>query len=208
MRTYKSSRPTAEKPKRKLSKRGVHALAISASVVLVAVALTLSLTFGLRGNNVPVDNDTKPTVTPPPVTETIKFYAPLGVCTVQKEAALNRLVYNDTLKQWRSHNGVDFEAATGSDVLSVAEGTVTNVENTILEGVVVTVKHADGFESIYKGLESAAVESGETVKGGDKLGVIGTMMCEQKAGAHLHLEMKKDGKFVVATDYIDIGNEK
>ena len=33
-------------------------------------------------------------------------------------------------------------------------------------------------------------------------------MSEQNSGAHLHLEMKKDGKFVVVTDYINVENDK
>ncbi|MDE6398806.1 MAG: M23 family metallopeptidase, partial [Clostridiales bacterium] len=104
--------------------------------------------------------------------------------------------------------GVDFEAAAGSDVLSIAGGKVTKVENTILEGVVVTLAHDEGYESIYKGLESASVAEGESIAAGVVLGKVGTMMCEQNSGAHLHLEMKKDGKFVVATDYFDVGAEK
>lgn len=207
MRTYKSSRPTAEKSKKRMSKKGVYALAVSASVVLVAVALTLSLTFGLRGkNDIPTNDDYTPVVVPP--TPGISFSAPLGECAVIKAAALNRLVYNETLKQWRTHNGVDFEAAAGSDVLCVCDGTISAVESTILEGVVVTVQHAEGYVSIYKGLESAAVEAGETVSAGAKLGTVGTMMCEQHQGAHLHLEMKKDGKYVSATDYIDVETNK
>lgn len=205
MRTYKSSRPTAEKSKKRMSKKGLYAIAVSASVVLVAVALTLSLTFGLR-DKTPADDDYRPVVVPPaPV---ISFVAPLGECAVMKAAALNRLVYNETLKQWRTHNGVDFEAAKGSDVLCVCDGTVSAVESTILEGVVVTVQHAEGYVSIYKGLEAAAVEAGESVSAGTKLGTVGTMMCEQNRGAHLHLEMKKDGKYVSATDYIDIETNK
>lgn len=208
MKKYKSTRPQAEKPKRKPSKRGWQALAIGASVLLVAAALTLSLTFGLRGRDkTPIDEDYKPVVVPP-VNEPLTFGAPLSACTVIKAAALNRLVYNETLKQWRSHNGVDFEAEAGSDVMSIAAGTVTKVENTILEGVVVTVAHEEGFESIYKGLESATVADGDSVAAGAVLGKVGTMMCEKSAGAHLHLEMKKDGAFVAATDYIDAETNK
>lgn len=209
MKKYKSTRPTAEKSRKRLGRRGIHALAISASVLVVAVALTLSLTFGLRGKtNVPTDEGSKPVVVPPVTEKPVEFRAPLGECNILKAAALNKLVYNDTLKQWRTHNGVDFEAVAGSEVLSIAEGKVTGVETTILEGVVVTVTHADGYVSVYKGLESASVAEGDSVESGHTIGKVGTMMCEQNSGAHLHLEMKKDGKLVSATDYIDIGADK
>lgn len=207
MRTYKRSAHASEHAKKRMSKKGIYAVAVTASVLLVALALTLSLTFGLR-TPAPADNDYKPADNPIEPPAKIVFGAPLSQCTVVKEAALNRLVYNETLKQWRTHNGVDFEAAAGSDVLSVADGTVTNVENTILEGVVVTVTHDDGYVSVYKGLESASVQKDDTVEAGGKLGVVGTMMCEQKSGAHLHLEMKKNGKYISATDIISIENDK
>ncbi len=205
MKTYKTNR-ASDKPK-KLGKKGVHAIAISASVVLVAVALTLSLTFGLKKTDVPTDDGIHTDV-PPVTTPSLTFSAPLGECTVTHAAALDKLVYNDTLKQWRAHKGVDFEAAAGSEVLAIAPGTVTEVENTILEGVVVTVTHAEGYVSVYKGLDAAKVAKGDAVEAGKVLGTIGTMMCEQNQGAHLHLEMKKDGKYVAATDYIDVEIDK
>lgn len=208
MRTYKRSSHTSEKPKKRMGKKGVYALAVSASVVLIAVALTLSLTFGLRKTDVPVDDGTHVDVPPVNNPPALTFGSPLSECTVKKAAAIDKLVYNETLKQWRTHNGVDFEAVADSDVYSVADGTVSKVENTILEGVVVTVTHAEGYVSIYKGLDSASVESGDTVTKGSVIGKVGTMMCEHLQGTHLHLEMKKNGAYVSATDYIDTGAEK
>ena len=125
-----------------------------------------------------------------------------------KQASLNKLVYNSTLKQWRTHNGADFVASADSSVLSVADGTVSKVENTILEGVVVTVAHAEGYVSVYKGLESAQVAEGDEVKKGDTLGKVGTMMSEKSEGTHLHLEMKKDGKYVSPTDILGVSEDK
>lgn len=207
MRTYKSSKPASAQTKKKsMSKRTKSILASAAALVLVAVAVTLSLTFGLR--NAKTDEAVVPVVTPPDPPKALTFSAPLSTCTVKKTAALNKLVYNDTLEQWRTHNGVDFEAAAGSDVWVIADGKVDKVENTILEGTVVTVSHSDGYVSIYKGLGSASVQEGDAVSAGATIGKVGTMMCEQKMGAHLHLEMKKDGKYVVATDYIDVGTDK
>ena len=202
MRNYKrvSAHGSAN---RKLSKRGVYAVTLGVTGVLVVAALTLSLTFGLKGR---IDDSAHVDV--PPVTPSISFGAPLDSVTVAKGASLHKLVYNDTLKQWRTHNGADFVASADSNVLSVADGTVSKVENTILEGVVVTVAHAEGYVSVYKGLESAQVAEGDTVVKGDVLGKVGTMMCEKNDGSHLHLEMKKDGKFVSPTDILGVSDDK
>ncbi|MDE7395057.1 MAG: M23 family metallopeptidase [Clostridiales bacterium] len=208
MRTYKSNRSSSQTAKKESSGKKRTSIWVSAAaVLLVAVAVTLSLTFGLRKSP---SNDSVTTVTPPVVEKPtpITFSAPLASCTVKKAAALNKLVYNDTLKQWRTHNGVDFEAASGSDVWVIADGKVDKVENTILEGTVITVSHKDGYVSIYKGLGSSAVQEGDAVSAGAVIGKVGNMMCEQKMGAHLHLEMKKDGKYVVATDYFDVTADK
>ena len=208
MKRYKSSRSASQNAKKETSgKKKMSILVSAAAVLLIAVAVTLSLTFGLR--KAPTDNSV-PTGTPPPTEQPapLTFRAPLANCTVQKTAALNNLVYNDTLRQWRTHNGVDFEAAAGSDVWAIADGTVTKVQNTILEGTVITVSHKEGYVSIYKGLDSASVQEGDAVTAGASIGKIGNMMCEQHMGAHLHLEMKKDGKYVVATDYFDVTADK
>ncbi len=209
-RTQENGMQTPVKKKKPMSARAKSILASSAALVLVAVAVTLSLVFGLRGRDAAPTDDSVPVVTPPPVVqpEPITFTAPLGTVSITKQAALNKLVYNDTLKQWRTHNGVDFEAAEGSDVCAIADGTVEKVENTILEGTVITVTHKEGYTSIYKGLGSAAVQAGDNVKKGSVIGKVGTMLCEQNAGAHLHLELKKDNNFVVPTDYITAGEEK
>lgn len=208
MKIYKSNKPASQTANKGSSGKKRASVFVSvAAVLLVAVAVTLSLTFGLRKTPV---NDSVTTVAPPVEEKPapITFSAPFASCTVKKAAALNKLVYNDTLKQWRTHNGVDFEAAAGSDVWTIADGKVEKVENTILEGTVITVSHKDGYVSIYKGLGSASVQEGDAVSAGAVIGKVGNMMCEQKMGAHLHLEMKKDGKYVVATDYFDVTADK
>ena len=206
MQTNKNKRTTTQSPKKEGGGKKKASVAITtAAVLLVALAVTLSLTFGLRKK--PVTDETITTVVPP-VEDKLTFTAPLANCTVAKAAALNKLVYNDTLKQWRTHNGVDFEAAAGSDVWAIADGKVEKVENTILDGTVITISHKKGYVSVYKGLGSAAVQEGDAVSSGTVIGKVGNMMCEQNSGAHLHLEMKKDGKYVVATDYLELAAEK
>ena len=96
------------------------------------------------------------------------------------------------------------------DVVSVLDGTVTDVEKTTMDGNVVTVTHADGYVSIYKSLGSnIAVKKGDAVKAGDKLGVTSSsMMSELKTGSHLHFELKKDGKHVDPSTLLPIDGDK
>lgn len=107
------------------------------------------------------------------------------------------LVKDETLGDWRTHNGIDIKADAGAEVVSVAAGTVIGVRNDPLWGYVVEVEHADGLVSIYCGLaKNVAVKEGDPVKTGAKLGVVDYIPSESKLPAHLHFELKKDGKWV------------
>ena len=44
---------------------------------------------------------------------------------------LCELIYNDTLKQWETHNGVDLKVASGSKVYSILDGKVKDILNQI-----------------------------------------------------------------------------
>ncbi len=117
--------------------------------------------------------------------------------TIGLDYANDKLVYWETLEVWRTHPAVDYIGE--GDVLAIMDGTVTDVEmHTTLDGNVVTITHADGYVSVYKSLgDDIAVKKGDKVKAGDKLGTTSdSMMSELKTGAHLHLELKKDGKYV------------
>lgn len=205
MKTYSSGTTKDKKTKKGFFKKNLYAILFGSSLLVVAAVITLTLVFTRPAQDVgtvptpPVDNN-------PVVDEPNKptFGLPLDEYTLGKEAALDSLVYSATLNQWRSHNGVDFTATAGATVKAVIDGTVKSVVDTNLEGWVVTVEHADGLVSIYKGLDKdGLVAEGTAVKTGDALGKLAeTMMIEQLDGVHLHLEMKKNGALVNPLDYL------
>lgn len=108
----------------------------------------------------------------------------------------NELVYNPTLKDWRTHNGADFGSAAGSRVEACAAGEVTSAEETGLWGTVVEVMDEQERIWRYCGLERAAVSPGDRVNTGSAIGTVGTVECEQGDGSHLHLELLKDGEYL------------
>ncbi len=210
MRTYQSG--TKDK-KKKLSKKALYAILMTASLVVIALIITLSLTLGRRAPV--IDTPTPPPsidVDVPPVTEpeAPKFASPMNNYSLGDLASLKKLVYSSSMGYWRTHNGVDFSADAGEKVLSIANGKVTAIQHTVLEATVVTVDHGDGLFSYYKGLaEDVAVEVGQELKLGDEIGsVAANMPFERDEGAHLHLEMKLDGKYVDPLNYIpDLGDK-
>lgn len=115
---------------------------------------------------------------------------------VIKEYSPNTSLYSLTFGDWRTHQGVDLAATKGSNVKSVADGTVSSVYVDDLLGTVVAVKYGD-LEVSYCGMSvTPTVKVGEEVKQGQVLGALGEIPCECVEESHLHLEVKKDGSYV------------
>ena len=212
MKTYTGSGRAKNPKKTKL----LYTIVAAVSVIVIALTVTLSIVLTRPGADVPVDappvEDVPGNVDPgntdpvtPPVTDvdgdTLKFGLPVANATVMRESSLTELVPMSGM--WRSHNGVDFTAASGEEVKSIAKGTVINVQDTTLEGVVVSVDHGDGIVSYYKSLEKATVKTGDEVDLGSTIGVAGIMMTELNDDVHVHLEMSVNGELVDPLSYVD-----
>ena len=117
--------------------------------------------------------------------------------------SMDRLSYNPTTRDWRTHDGIDIHAAPGSEVRCAADGTVASVTNDEAMGTVVTVRHEGGFLTRYGNLaEDPAVEEGQKLRQGETLGTIGTgALMEAGLEPHLHFELRRDGESVDPTEY-------
>lgn len=138
----------------------------------------------------------------------LQFVLPIDGATVIREASLDKLVYMPSLNMWRTHNGIDVTASENAPVKSIANGKVSKIEQTTLEGVVVTVTHENGLVSVYKSLASSSVKEGDEVSAGAQIGVAGTMLSENSDGVHLHLEIFENGKLVNPLSYLEIESNK
>ena len=107
----------------------------------------------------------------------------------------DQLVYNETLRDWRTHNGLDLKAQAGAPVYSAKAGTVKAVYEDVLWGQVVEVE-SDSMVWRYCGLEadSVSVQPGDSVEQGQTLGALGVIPAEQTE-CHLHLELLQDGVY-------------
>ena len=112
--------------------------------------------------------------------------------TVQKEFSADGPIYNETMKDWRLHLGVDFAGAEGQAVKAVTRGKVVTVKNDPLWGGVVEIDHGVGVITRYCGVKSI-VKVGDKVDMGQIIGQLQTIPCECAQSAHLHLEMFADG---------------
>ena len=108
----------------------------------------------------------------------------------------DKLVENVTLKEWRTHNGVDLKASKGDSVKAASAGKVTQIAFDPMWGTMVEI--TDGsLTAIYCGLsEQLPVKMHDTVKAGDLIGTVDQIPCEISLEPHLHFAVKKDGRFI------------
>lgn len=119
--------------------------------------------------------------------------------------SVDRLVYSETLGDWRTHDGIDIAAVQGTTVLSASSGTVSSVTDDLLMGTTVTIRHDGGYETTYANLQARPnVEAGETVSAGQIIGAVGrTAAAESAQGPHLHFAVTKDGSPVDPSEYLN-----
>ena len=109
--------------------------------------------------------------------------------------SVDELKYNETLGDWRTHDGIDIAAEVGTQVLAACSGTVTQVIDDDLMGTSVTIAHDGGYETVYSNLQSVpTVSEGQEVSAGEVIGSVGcTSLAEFAVPAHLHFAVTKDG---------------
>ena len=97
--------------------------------------------------------------------------------------SVDQLMYNETLADWRTHDGIDISA---------------------VQGTTVVINHDGGYQTTYSNLQARPnVEAGETVSAGQIIGAVGrTAAAESAQGPHLHFSVTKDGSPVDPNEYL------
>ena len=108
----------------------------------------------------------------------------------------DELVYNKTLGDWRTHNGIDYAAREGEAVPSPVDGSVVLAGADGSWGPVVAVKDSAGRVWRLCGVASPKVKEGDTVSAGQVLGTVGSVSCECAEESHLHLEVKQGDSYL------------
>ena len=85
------------------------------------------------------------------------------------------------------HEGLDFTAGTGTQVVATAKGTVSRSGWDFGYGNVIEVQHAEGFATRYAHLSKRIAQVGEVVERGTVLGEVGST--GRSTGPHLHYEV-------------------
>lgn len=96
------------------------------------------------------------------------------------------------LKKFGQHPGIDLAAPVGSTVRAIMKGQVVYADKYAGYGKVVTIRHREGYVSVYAHLDELLVNPGQKVNAGEFIGRVGST--GRSTGPHLHFEWRKDGK--------------
>lgn len=105
------------------------------------------------------------------------------------------LVYSKTLEKWTSHKGIDILAEEGTEVKAALSGTIMEVYEDKLWGIVIIIDHGEGFMTKYANLATKdMVVEGQKVSKGEPISKVGnTAAIEMMMTPHLHFEVIEDG---------------
>jgi murein DD-endopeptidase MepM/ murein hydrolase activator NlpD len=92
------------------------------------------------------------------------------------------------------HAGVDLAGPLGTPIYATADGYVQRSEWAGGYGNLVELNHGRGIQTRYGHLSKALVQSGQRVKRGDLIALMGST--GRSTGSHLHYEVRIDGKAV------------
>ena len=67
--------------------------------------------------------------------------------------SVTELMYDETMADWRTHNGIDIQASEGDSVRTAASGTVLSVKDDELMGTTVVIQHGGGYTTQYSCLQ-------------------------------------------------------
>ena len=120
----------------------------------------------------------------------LKTAAPVAGQTVAV-FSVDALSYNQTTRDWRTHDGVDIAAEAGTKVCAAADGEVYTVYEDDTLGTTVVIRHAGGYVTKYASLaEAVTVTPGEQVKMGQTIGAVGSSaLLENSIGEHVHFSV-------------------
>jgi beta-lactamase regulating signal transducer with metallopeptidase domain len=105
----------------------------------------------------------------------------------------------------KPHQGIDFAAPVGTDIIASFSGIVLIADDTSLHrnyGTVILIEHQGETQSLYAHLDSTLVEPGQHIIAGQKIGTVGKT--GRVTGSHLHFEMLKNQQRINPRKYLTL----
>ena len=183
--------------------------AVLLAIIIVAVLVTNSGASQQTGGLPPITSDSSSnggenSGDEPVITLPEGMISPVAAVTVGNDYGFHQ---SQTLGWYYVHEGVDFTAAVGTEVLAAEDGVVESVyKDDLLLGTEIVVSRGNGLKTLYRFVtETDGLTVGKTVKKGDVIATVAEPTGnEYKDGAHLHFEVMENGKSVDPTKYLTL----
>ena len=101
--------------------------------------------------------------------------------------------FHPILRKWVAHRGIDYGARTGTRIRATADGRVKHAGRKGGYGILVSIRHANGYATRYAHLSRIAknIRAGKRVTQGQVIGYVG--QTGRANGPHLHYEFLANG---------------
>lgn len=108
--------------------------------------------------------------------------------------------YHPVLHYQKHHEGIDLAAPAGAVIRSVKQGRVVYADPHGAYGNLVVVDHGNGLTTHYGHCQTIRVSPGDIVQPGQIIATVGAT--GRVTGAHLHFELRFNGKALDPEKYI------
>ena len=117
----------------------------------------------------------------------------LGINLIRPVSGIvsSRYGSSESVRNYRTHGGLDIAVASGTPIVAAAAGTVTYSGWMSGYGNFLIITHANGVQTCYGHCSKLYVSSGTTVAQGQTIAAVGST--GNSTGPHLHLEIRKNG---------------
>jgi murein DD-endopeptidase MepM/ murein hydrolase activator NlpD len=190
--------------------------AFAVSSFLIIMMLGISATFmaislnnpgpGIPINNPIVDDNNENEEPSENIPKPVAFSVPVSGSEwkVLKEANLEQLQRNATLKRWELHPSYDIGATVGTNVVAAYNGRVVQVSTgNIFTGTQVTIEHDNGLKTVYGSLDNVAVAEGDVVTKGQKIAEVGDTAGQEKYDTpYMRFETYENGVQIDPSEYV------
>ncbi|MDI6802360.1 MAG: M23 family metallopeptidase [Bacteroidota bacterium] len=99
------------------------------------------------------------------------------------------------------HLGIDISGKEGSAIFASAPGTIIFADWSYDYGNMIILAHANGFRTVYKHNQRLLKTTGQTVRRGEPIALLGNTG-KESTGPHLHFEIWKDEIAIDPKDYL------
>ena len=151
-----------------------------------------------NSSDVPVVN-TEPQIIKPYINDSVKVVKSYYDYKADNSTQENSILYYGNT--YMQNSGVDYASGSEFEVVSVLDGTVSEVVDDEIMGKTIKIKHSNDLVSVYQSMGSIDFKVNDTVNQGAIIGKSGENNISKDLGNHLHFELYYKGSIVNPEDY-------